>query len=84
MAPPRKDLRRRDVKPALPTVDAAEVEALFDSIPDVLFFIKDREGRYTHVNATMLRGLLTGLTKADMQTWEAVDKALDQLEGGHG
>ncbi|MES5813402.1 AraC family transcriptional regulator [Pseudoxanthomonas sp. Soil82] len=57
MAPPRKDLRRRDVKPALPTVDAAEVEALFDSIPDVLFFIKDREGRYTHVNATMLRRL---------------------------
>lgn len=36
------------------------------------------------VNATLLRGLLTGLTKADMQTWEAVDKALDKLEGGHG
>lgn len=45
------------VKPAPLTVDAAEVEALFDSIPDVLFFIKDREGRYTHVNATMLRRL---------------------------
>lgn len=36
------------------------------------------------VNATLMRGLLTGLTKADMQTWEAVDKALDKLEGGHG
>src|SRR5690606_4448981 len=45
------------VKPSPPAVDAAEVEALFDSIPDVLFFIKDREGRYTHVNATMLRRL---------------------------
>jgi len=45
------------VKPAPVTVDAADVEALFDSIPDVLFFIKDREGRYTHVNATMLRRL---------------------------
>nr|WP_221301430.1 AraC family transcriptional regulator [Pseudoxanthomonas broegbernensis] len=30
---------------------------MFDSIPEVLFFIKDREGRYTHVNATMLRRL---------------------------
>jgi AraC-type DNA-binding domain-containing proteins len=45
------------VSPAPLNVDAAEVEALFDSIPDVLFFIKDREGRYTHVNATMLRRL---------------------------
>ena len=46
-----------NVKPAPVSVDAADVEALFDSIPDVLFFIKDREGRYTHVNATMLRRL---------------------------
>lgn len=38
-------------------LDAAEVEALFDAIPEVLFFIKDREARYTHVNATMLRRL---------------------------
>ncbi|WP_202845169.1 helix-turn-helix transcriptional regulator [Luteimonas saliphila] len=44
-------------KPAPPALDAAEVEALFDAIPEVLFFIKDREGRYTHVNATMLRRL---------------------------
>ncbi|MFO7339261.1 MAG: AraC family transcriptional regulator [Lysobacteraceae bacterium] len=45
------------MKPSPLAVDAADVEALFDSIPDVLFFIKDREGRYTHVNATMLRRL---------------------------
>ena len=44
-------------QPASPALDAAEVEALFDAIPEVLFFIKDREGRYTHVNATMLRRL---------------------------
>ena len=36
------------------------------------------------VNATLIRGLMTGMTKADMQAWEAVDKALDKLEGGHG
>ena len=36
------------------------------------------------VNATLLRGLLTGLPTADLKTWEAVDKTLDKLEGGHG
>lgn len=45
------------MKTAPPALDAAEIEALFDAIPEVLFFIKDREGRYTHVNATMLRRL---------------------------
>lgn len=45
------------VSPIPPAIAAAEVEALFDAIPEVLFFIKDREGRYTHVNATMLRRL---------------------------
>ena len=36
------------------------------------------------INADLLRGLLTGETKADMATWEAVDKALDKLEKAHG
>ena len=38
-------------------IDATELEALFDAVPDVLFFVKDRQGRYTHVNQTMLRRL---------------------------
>lgn len=38
-------------------IDPAEVEALFDAIPSVLFFAKDGDGRYTHVNQTMLRRL---------------------------
>ncbi|MFB3130120.1 MAG: PAS domain-containing protein, partial [Lysobacteraceae bacterium] len=38
-------------------VEPADIEALFDAIPDVLFFIKDLQGRYTHVNQTMLRRL---------------------------
>lgn len=38
-------------------IDPAEVEALFDAIPSVLFFAKDVDGRYTHVNQTMLRRL---------------------------
>ena len=40
-----------------PSLDPAEVEALFDAIPSVLFFAKDSEGRYTHVNMTMMQRL---------------------------
>lgn len=39
------------------SIDPADLEALFDAVPDVLFFVKDREGRYTHANQTMLRRL---------------------------
>lgn len=39
------------------SIDPADLEALFDAVPDVLFFVKDRSGRYTHVNQTMLRRL---------------------------
>jgi AraC-like DNA-binding protein len=38
-------------------IEPADVEALFDAIPSVLFFAKDADGRYTHVNQTMLRRL---------------------------
>lgn len=41
----------------LPGVAPADIEALFDAIPDVLFFIKDEAGLYTHVNITMVRRL---------------------------
>jgi AraC-like DNA-binding protein len=30
------------------------LERLFDTLPDVVFFAKDRRGRYTHVNQTLL------------------------------
>jgi AraC-like DNA-binding protein len=35
-------------------VGAAEQEALFDIVPDVVYFAKDREGRYTSVNQTLV------------------------------
>ncbi len=38
-------------------IDPAEIEALFDAIPSVLFFAKDSAGRYTHVNKTMMQRL---------------------------
>lgn len=36
---------------------ADEVQSLFDALPHVVFFIKDRECRYTHVNTTLMRRL---------------------------
>lgn len=38
-------------------IDPAEIEALFNAIPSVLFFAKDTQGRYTHVNLTMMHRL---------------------------
>ncbi len=47
--------------------------ALFDRLPDVVYFSKDREGRYTHANQTLLQRLglqhlreLTGKTAAEV------------------
>lgn len=38
-------------------IDVSEIELLFDAIPDVLFFAKDRERRYTHANITIVHRL---------------------------
>ena len=37
--------------------------ALFDLLPDVVFFVKDNEGRYTHANVTLRKrlGMLRGI-----------------------
>jgi AraC-like DNA-binding protein len=45
--------------PALPLpadrgLPLALLERLFDTLPDVVFFAKDRRGRYTHVNQTLV------------------------------
>ncbi len=34
-----------------------ELQDIFDAVPDVVFFIKDRECRYTHVNNTLVKRL---------------------------
>jgi AraC-like DNA-binding protein len=39
------------------TIPAGELEALFDALPDVVFFVKDTEGRYTHANLTLVARL---------------------------
>nr|WP_239538337.1 AraC family transcriptional regulator [Dyella mobilis] len=38
-------------------ISADEMEPLFDVLPDVVFFVKDAAGRYTHANLTLVRRL---------------------------
>lgn len=38
-------------------VPALEMQTLFDGLPDVVFFIKDQGGCYTHCNLTLVRRL---------------------------
>jgi AraC-like DNA-binding protein/PAS domain-containing protein len=47
----------RSLERALPgrgALDPGLVESLFDALPDVVFFTKDREGRYVLVNETLV------------------------------
>jgi len=46
-------------------VDGTHLEALFDRIPDVVFFVKDAEARYTVVNQTLVDRCGLG-AKADL------------------
>ncbi len=38
-------------------IPAQELEVLFDALPNVVFFVKDALGRYTHANLTLVRRL---------------------------
>jgi hypothetical protein len=38
-------------------VPAEQLESLFDALTDVVFFVKDADGRYTHANQTLVRRL---------------------------
>jgi AraC-like DNA-binding protein len=40
-----------------PLIPADDMARLFDALPDVVFFVKNREGCYTHVNQTLVRRL---------------------------
>ena len=41
----------------IPSIPADQLQELMDDLPDTVFFIKDRAGRYTHANLTLLRRL---------------------------
>ncbi|MBL8519464.1 MAG: AraC family transcriptional regulator [Betaproteobacteria bacterium] len=66
-------------------IDAASLTALFDALPDVVFFIKDRDGCYTHANRTLLGRLgkralhdVQGRTAADLFPAPLGDRYLAQ------
>ncbi len=65
-------MRRPDPNPSW-LVPSAELEALFDALPDVVFFIKDRDGRYVHANLTLVARL--GLRRRD----EVVGRSVEEL-----
>lgn len=54
-------------------VAADELVALFDALPDVVFFIKDSAGRYTHANLTLVRRL--GLDRRE----DLIGKSTDEV-----
>ena len=47
----------RAAKSATIEISANELQRLFDALPDVVFFVKDGAGRYTHANVTLIRRL---------------------------
>lgn len=49
------DLKHSAAKYVQPSSE--DLQNIFDAIPDVVFFIKDRSFRYTHVNNTMVKRL---------------------------
>lgn len=54
-------------------VEIDELVRLFDALPDVVFFVKDTAGRYTHANLTLVKRL--GLRDRA----EVIGKAADEL-----
>ncbi|MFC5741816.1 AraC family transcriptional regulator [Dyella tabacisoli] len=61
-------------------ISADELEALFDALPDVVFFVKDIEGRYTHANLTLVRRL--GLKQRSQVIGHTVTELFPDAMGG--
>ncbi|GAB3782693.1 AraC family transcriptional regulator [Dyella agri] len=61
-------------------ISANELEALFDALPDVVFFVKDTMGRYTHANLTLVRRL--GLKRREDVIGRSVTELFPATMGG--
>ena len=61
-------------------IPANELEALFDALPDVVFFVKDVAGRYTHANLTLVRRL--GLRRREEVIGRSVTELFPAAMGG--
>lgn len=62
------------------TIPADELLPLFDGLPDVVFFVKDAAGRYTHANLTLVRRL--GLKRRDEVLGKRAEELFPALMGG--
>ncbi len=60
-------------------IPAGELQTLFDVLPDAVFFVKDRLGRYTHANMTLVRRL--GLKRRDEVIGHAVTELFPRVLG---
>ena len=61
-------------------ISANELETLFDALPDVVFFVKDATGRYTHANLTLVRRL--GLRRREEVIGRGVTELFPAAMGG--
>lgn len=61
-------------------ISADEIEPLFDALPDVVFFVKDTAGRYTHANLTLVRRL--GLKQRNQVIGKSVTELFPSTMGG--
>jgi AraC-like DNA-binding protein len=61
-------------------ISADELELLFDALPDVVFFVKDDNGHYTHANWTLVRRL--GLKKREQVIGVRADTLFPSSLGG--
>lgn len=61
-------------------IDAELMQTLCDALPDVVFFVKDGAGRYTHANLTLVRRL--GLKRREDVIGRAVTEVFPARLGG--
>ena len=61
-------------------ISASKLEALFDVLPDVVFFVKDAAGRYTHANLSLVRRL--GLKRREDVIGRSVTELFPAAMGG--
>jgi len=61
-------------------ISADDMERLFDALPDVVFFVKDDAGCYTHANLTLIRRL--GLKRRDQVIGRTADALFPSSLGG--
>jgi AraC-like DNA-binding protein len=61
-------------------IPAQELETLFDALPNVVFFVKDEAGRYTHANQTLVARL--GLKHRSELIGRTADELFPKALGG--